>query len=152
MNKLLIGIVVIIIGGAVGWYYFKGTGPKPNFTGTSAVAESTPTPGTGSQGDMTASGSTALQGNTVVTYTDAGFSPKSVAVKRGTTVTFKNESSGNMWVASGVHPTHRLLPGFDELTGVTKGGTYDYAFVKVGTWQYHNHLKPTDLAIVVVTE
>jgi hypothetical protein len=57
-----------------------------------------------------------------------------------------------MWVASAVHPTHLLLPGFDELKSTGKGGTYEYTFVKVGTWQYHNHVNPSDTGSVVVTE
>jgi hypothetical protein len=57
-----------------------------------------------------------------------------------------------MWVASAVHPTHQLLPGFDQLASVAKGGTYEYSFAKVGTWKYHNHMKPTDFGGVVVTE
>ena len=57
-----------------------------------------------------------------------------------------------MWVASAVHPTHQLLPGFDRAQKRVSGGTYDYAFVKVGTWKYHNHVNPSDTGAVVVTE
>jgi plastocyanin len=33
----------------------------------------------------------------VVTYSATGFSPNSLTVKAGTTVTFKNDTSGSMW-------------------------------------------------------
>ena len=148
MNKMIVGIFVILIGGVIGWYYFRGNAGTVNTksTGpTSAVAPSGTTTGSNS-------GTAVMTGTATVTYTDNGFNPERVTVKKGTTVTFVNKSSSGMWVASGVHPTHKLLPGFDELTSVANGGSYDYAFVKVGTWQYHNHLKPTDISYVVVTE
>ena len=139
MNKILLAVVVVAVGVAAGWYYFKGTaGVSPSSViPVPTVAETTPV--------VTAVGSTT------VSYTDTGFNPKTITVKKDTTVTFKNNSSSKMWVASDAHPTHQLLPGFDELTGVVKSGTYTYTFVKVGTWQYHNHLNPTDVGIVVVT-
>lgn len=154
MNKWLLAVVVIAVGVGVGWYYVKGTGSTNTSSGTPKVNQVSPTASgtSGIQDSTSASGGTAIEGSAVVTYTDTGFSPKSVTVKKGTTVTFQNEGIGKMWVASGVHPTHQLLPGFDELTSVQNGGSYDYTFVKVGTWQYHNHVKPSDLGIVVVTE
>ena len=87
---------------------------------------------------------------TTVTYTDQGFSPASVTVKAGTQVTFVNQSSSQMWVASAVHPTHQALPGFDQLQGAARNGSYSYAFDQVGTWKYHNHLSPTQTGTVVV--
>jgi hypothetical protein len=33
-----------------------------------------------------------------------------------------------------------------------KDGAYEYTFVKVGTWHYHNHVNPADAGAVVVTE
>ena len=87
---------------------------------------------------------------TTVTYTDQGFSPASVTVKAGNQVTFINQSSSSMWVASAVHPTHQALPGFDQLQGAARNGSYSYAFDQVGTWKYHNHLSPTQTGTVVV--
>ena len=73
------------------------------------------------EGESTAPGEMEDKGGvaarTVVTYTDTGFAPLSVTIKKGTTVTFVNESSRGMWVASAVHPTHQLLPGFDQESG-----------------------------------
>ncbi len=79
-------------------------------------------------------------GANTVKYTDAGFVPASIDVAPGTTVTFVNDSSGQMWVASDPHPTHTDLPGFDEHTAVSKGGTYSYTFTQAGSWGYHNHV------------
>lgn len=162
MNKLVIGIMVVVLGGVLGWYYFR---VNPTLFGTKApgltnqqLEGSQPTGATGSSvsisDESTGGGTTkgGLETGTDVKYTDSGYSPKQITVKKGTAVTFQNDSSIGMWTASGVHPTHQLLPGFDELKSVAKGGTYTYTFTKVGTWQYHNHMKPTDLGVVVVTE
>jgi plastocyanin len=97
----------------------------------------------------TASGKTTQKAT--VDYTDKGFSPKSITVKMGTTVTWTNKGKESMWVASAPHPAHTDLPGFDELKGATSGGIYSYTFAKVGNWKYHNHLKPADTGVVVVT-
>ena len=78
-----------------------------------------------------------------IAYTDTGFSPQSITVKPGTTVTFVNQSSTDMWIASAVHPTHLELPGFDQLKGGPKGSTYSFTFEDVGTWRFHDHLNPT---------
>lgn len=100
----------------------------------------------------------------IVTYTDSGFAPSSVNIKVGQTATFKNESSQSMWVASGVHPTHKLYSGtalsdhcpdtsntaFDECQGIPAGQSWSFTFEKSGTWGYHNHLHAADKGTVVV--
>jgi plastocyanin len=157
MNKVLIGIMVVVVGGIAGWYFFRSGVKAPGMQiGTENI-----TPAVGSSGgnvtiseESTGAGSEkgGTTGDIVVTYTDSGYQPNEVTVKKGTKVTFLNDSTGSMWTASGVHPTHQLLPGFDQLKSVVKGGKYEYTFIKVGTWKYHNHVKPTDGGIVIVTE
>ncbi|OGC50792.1 hypothetical protein A2716_02025 [candidate division WWE3 bacterium RIFCSPHIGHO2_01_FULL_40_23] len=87
-----------------------------------------------------------------VTVTSEGFNPKSVTVTQGETVVWRNETEGQTWVASAVHPTHQVYPGFDQLKGMGKGETYSFTFEKIGTWKYHDHLNPTRFGEVVVTE
>lgn len=140
MKKVLIGLVVLVLGVGAGWFLFGQTKPQEE-------SNTMPVPGTTGVEEMVVS-----EEKMVVAYAENGFTPKEVTAKKGTTVTFTNDSSGGMWVASAVHPTHQLLPGFDQLKSVTKGGTYEYQFVKVGTWKYHNHVKATDFGTVIVTE
>jgi plastocyanin len=85
-----------------------------------------------------------------VTYSDTGFAPATLTVEVGTKVTFVNESSKGMWVASAVHPTHEVLPAFDNKVTVAEGESYSYTFTKEGQWKYHNHVGPTDTGTVVV--
>lgn len=95
-----------------------------------------------------------LQGSTV-TYSASGFSPATLTVKKGATVTFKNQSASQMWVASAIHPTHTVYPGsglekcgtaeaggiFDACRGLAAGGEYKFTFNETGSWAYHNHLQ-----------
>lgn len=157
MNKLLIGIMVLIVGGVVGWYMFRGDVKIPGMQ----IAPNTVTPAVESKdGNVVISDESPVAGSAKggvmtegeVSYTDTGYLPATLTVKKGTKVTFRNDSSGSMWTASGVHPTHQLLPGFDQLKSVSKGGVYEYTFTKVGTWKYHNHVKTADGGIVIVTE
>lgn len=85
-----------------------------------------------------------------IDYTDRGFVPSSVAVAAGGSVTWTNNSSGTMWVASAPHPAHTNYPGFDELKPVEKGGKYTFIFTKVGMWEFHNHTKASDYGAVNV--
>ncbi|MDP2641334.1 MAG: cupredoxin domain-containing protein [Candidatus Yanofskybacteria bacterium] len=78
----------------------------------------------------------------IIRYTDQGYEPNSVRVATGTEVTFVNESSGSMWVASAPHPTHHILPEFDARMGLPQGEQYSFTFTQSGTWQYHDHLRP----------
>ena len=95
--------------------------------------------------------STDVMSQLVVTYRDTGFSPSVLHVKKGDIVTFKNESNGQLLVASNPHPTHSDLLGF-ESQSILIGGEYKYTFTKTGTWGYHNHLKSSATASIVVAE
>ncbi len=168
-SKILIGFVVLAVGVGVGWYVLQGGyGNKQETTNTEEVGKGMPVPespavtekvvetisGNGEamdKGGIPSKVDNAME-KTTVSYGDSGFLPKEITVKVGTNVSFLNQSSRGMWVASAVHPTHQLLPGFDELTSVARGGLYEYTFVKIGTWKYHNHVNPSDTGSVVVTE
>ncbi len=160
-NKIVVGVVVLLVGVGAGWYFLKDnyslTNPKiePIVTKGAEVPEDGLT--VSPQEDAEQPGQTGADKGGVVfassiTYGTDGFTPKSVTVKKGSTVRWTNQSQGGMWVASAMHPTHQLLPGFDQLKSVGAAGTYEYTFVKVGTWKYHNHVAASDSGTVVVTE
>ena len=86
----------------------------------------------------------------MVTYVDNKFSPKEIVVSQGQIVRFVNESSGNMWVASAVHPSHTVLPEFDDKKSVGAGENYEFTFTEAGKWKYHNHLNPSKGGTVTV--
>ena len=86
----------------------------------------------------------------IVTYTDEGFSPLILRVKKGDTVTFKNTSTTGLWVASNPHPTHTDLPGLDADHTLINGETYMYTFTQIGSWGFHNHLNSRFQGTIVV--
>lgn len=100
----------------------------------------------------------------VIRYTDAGFAPETITVSKGETVVFKNESSRAIRPASDVHPAHTAYPGsdiqkcgtaeadqiFDSCAAVPPGESWSFQFSEVGTWEYHDHLRPAETGAVVV--
>tara|TARA_B100000745_G_scaffold296224_2_gene241327 strand:+ start:355 stop:1488 length:1134 start_codon:yes stop_codon:yes gene_type:complete len=84
-----------------------------------------------------------------VTYTGDGFTPATLEVAAGTAVRFVNESGMPMWVASDVHPAHTDLPTFDQFK---PGDVFVYTFEEAGVWNYHDHINPTAVGAVTVTE
>jgi plastocyanin len=91
------------------------------------------------------------QAAATVKYTDKGFEPAIVTIKKGETVQWINENSNaQMWVASNPHPTHTDYPGFDQDEGVSAGSSYSFTFRNSGVWGYHNHLNPDVTGRVVV--
>lgn len=100
----------------------------------------------------------------VVTYTNDGFSPRTVNMKAGEAVTFLNESSRPFWPASAFHPTHKIYPGsdigkcgtgeadaiFDACKGINSGGSWRFKFDTAGTWKYHDHLNIGRTGTIVV--
>ena len=81
-------------------------------------------------------------------YTDEGFSPNELVMPAGTTLTFINNSSLQMWVAGGTHPAHD--GDFDALKGYAPGETYTYTFTEPGTYDIHNHLSANHFATLIV--
>ncbi len=129
-NILIIVVVLLVVMGG-GYWLLKGqTGYMQPSAPTNSIPNKTQNP--------------------TVEYSGQGFSPNSITVKSGTTVTWVNKGSDPMWVASAPHPVHTNLSGFDALKGTSAGGSYSYTFTKVGKWGYHNHLAPSKTGEVVV--
>lgn len=97
-----------------------------------------------------------------VDYDGSSFSPSSITVSVGETVTFVNNSGSGMWVASAVHPTHAAYGGtslnehcddgssFDACQEIAPGESWSFTFDKSGEWQYHDHLNASNTGTVVV--
>ncbi len=94
----------------------------------------------------------------VVAYTAAGYAPQRITIKVGETVTWKNQSTKAMWTASGLHPSHLVYPTtggcigstFDTCAGIQTGDSWSFRFDLIGSWNYHNHLYPSDFGMVIV--
>ena len=150
MNGKILGIVAAVLVVLGGWYVFQGTPAQAPVATTPTPATTTPT--------------TATAPSVTITYTNQGFSPESVTVPSGATVTFVNQSSNKMWVASDPHPTHQGYDGttrsqhcaagytgpapFDQCSA---GDSFSFTFIKIGTWGYHNHGAPSNKGSITVT-
>lgn len=160
MGKLItwIVVVVVIVGGI--WWFVSS---RPNETGSpleeqaESMATSTP-----EVGESTIAASTTP--TVTITYDGKAFTPPSVTVHVGDTVTFVDASSKPMWVASGVHPSHTVYDGttreehcaanytgptpFDECQA--SADDYSFTFTKAGTWPFHDHANATVTGKVIV--
>ncbi len=160
MNQKVVAVIAVVVVLIGGWYLLQGSpaAAPATETGTPSGMTAANTP-TGAE--PSAEGPKGV----VVTYTDQGFSPKSVSLAVGGTVTFVNQSSKKMWVASAMHPTHTTYSGtslsqhcpdtnndaFDECKGDAPGSSFSFTFDKVGTWNYHDHITSSNFGSVTVT-
>jgi plastocyanin len=165
MNRNSIGVIIVLIIVIVGgWFLLKGTPTSAPTTSDQTPAVQTPAVTNTTTTTSTTTTSTTPSGVTVV-YGNQGFSPQSVTIPLGTIVTFVNQSSDEMWIASDPHPTHQGYDGttrsqhcvagyngpapFDECSAGTS--SYSFTFLKAGTWGYHNHGAPGDRGTIIVT-
>ena len=149
MNKNFIIIAVIVLA-ALGGYFLLRTPAAPrapaseNSSVNPTSGEITPQPQNGSGQSQTE------KTVDVITYSNSGYTPKTLTIKTGQSVTFKNQSSESMWPASAMHPTHRVYPTtggcisstFDACRGVQAGDSWSFQFDIPGTWKYNDHLNP----------
>lgn len=84
-----------------------------------------------------------------VTKTDNGFSPQSVTIKAGQSVTWINDSGTTATVDSSPHPAHTDFP-FLNLGEFEDGNSMTLVFPDAGTYKYHDHLNSSHFGTVVV--
>lgn len=152
MNKTLTLVVVIVVIAVGGFIFFGNKASAPTQeTNNTNISTGTLNPNKDTH---------------VIVYSDSGYSPSNLSIKVGDTVIFQNESAGEMWTASAVHPTHTVYPNsnikncdtaeqgemFDACGGTPSGGSWLFTFDEVGTWGYHNHLRATHTGKIEVTE
>ena len=150
MNKIIIAVVIVAVVLVGGYFFFflrsQQSAPPVSEPSSDVVTPQSPV----SQAPVVE--------ERIITYTDSGYSPATLQVKKGETATFKNQSLQSMWTASAAHPTHRAYPTiggclgstFDACKGVQPGDSWSFKFDIAGTWKYHNHLSPTDTGTIIV--
>lgn len=95
--------------------------------------------------------------------TDSGFVPSEITVEEGETVSWINNGSSSMWVATDEHPSHTNYAGsqlyqhcnsgdqteaaFDQCSS---GDQFSFTFEKTGEWDYHNHDSARQTGTVIV--
>ncbi len=126
MNKIILAVIaiVVVIAGVI---LFKGPAQT-----TTPVVQITPK-------------------ETTIIITKSGFEPKTITIKIGTKVIWKNDSGDLTNVSSAVHPTHQVYPPLN-LDNIVAGQTVSLVFDKAGTYNYHNHLDAAQEGVVEVIE
>lgn len=155
--KYTIGIVVVILIGAYLFFTNKPVNPAPEPANSSAT---TARMNTGASTTPLNAG----QIGATVTLTASGYSPATITIKQGQSVTFVDQNGSPMWVTSNPHPTHTAYDGTSEQTHCAAGYTgpapfdecvattnkFTFTFTKIGTWGYHDHRSPETGGTVVV--
>lgn len=155
MKQIILTIIAVILVGVIFFLFLRNSGEVPVLS-LSPTPTATPRPSPTFFPDKTS--------ENIILYSDSGYSPATLNVKKGDVVVFKNASSKMMWTASAVHPTHKVYPGsgiemcgtntlvaiFDACKGYPQGESWEFKFDNQGTWKYHNHLQPNHFGTVIV--
>lgn len=164
MKKILLSIVVLMVV-LVGWILLKNNKSGREFLLNTPTFTVSPTQPSLVYPESTISPSLVAL-NSIIIYTYSGYMPKTIIIKKGEIVTWKNESDVSMWTASAGHPTHKAYPGtnialcnvlrpttmFDSCAGIASGQFWSFKFDNVGTWGYHNHSNPSHSGTIIVVE
>lgn len=137
-NKIVIGVVVLVVLGAGIMLLSNKAGTKPGPQQTSTQNTQTTT-GSGQQATETAN----------VTLTSSGFEPQTITAKKGTKIVWTNKSGSGATVNSDLHPTHLLYPPLN-LGGFDDGQTLEFVAKDPGKYTYHDHLNPSRTGTIVV--
>lgn len=132
-TSAIIGLIVLVAVG--GFLLFNKKKTPESTTPTFTTETNTYVPDTNSQDFL----ATPEPQTVAVTYTNTGFSPATVTINKGDTVTFENKGTQNMWVASNPHPAHTDYSVFDAKRSYTPGESYSFTFSETGTFPFHDH-------------
>lgn len=147
----VLGVVLLGISG----YFLYAKTNTPSIT---KYTQQTEAPGVGVVGNPSLNTDPF---DVTITYTDEGYTPNEITIKKGTRVRFLNASKEMTWPASGVHPTHTLYPekensdclgsSFDACQDLKQGEFFDFTFNYVGEWRYHDHSHAYNTGVITVT-
>ncbi len=158
MKKLWYVVIVLAIV-YLGWEFFRPrAGEMQSVTSTASVID---TMGGGSGAPQIQSAGESLPA--AVTYSATGFTPASIAVKKGTAVMWTNLSWEGMWItadpetaydgtARAAHCAEGAPASFDQCMASAAGSQWSFTFNKVGTWKYSNGVNKAFGGTVTVTE
>src|SRR3989338_5746878 len=142
-RQIAIGAAVLVIFAASVYLLANArpSAPSPAGTPSPSVAEVPPlTPAM----EAVLAASNGFQ--YLVSYTDRGFEPPALTIKKGETIRFTNNSGGGLWVASVARPGATVYPGqsdcgvsaFGTCAALKPGDFWEFTFDVSGTWSYKN--------------
>jgi plastocyanin len=152
-----IAVVIAVLG--AGYIIFQKQEPQEKVVAQTPTPTSTPTPAAIVPPAIPPPApAPQVSAPLVVIYTDSGYQPQSLTIKKGDAVTFNNKSTQGMWTASALHPTHKEYPTtggcigstFDSCASTLPGTAWSFTFDMPGTWRYHNHVHPGHYGSITV--
>lgn len=117
----------------------------------SSAPTTTQNEATGSTAETDANNAGSTAETATITYTDNGFTPATLTVKKGTKVTVVNSSSNPVQFSSDDHPTHRLDPEIN-MSELAPGENGSFTVTTVGTHGFHDHIDDSKTGTPIVTE
>lgn len=147
-NSIILGGVAVIIVILAAWWVFSQNASAPTTQTETVNNQEQQTP-------VVVENTTPAPKTYEIAFTDSGYVPSALTIKVGDTVVFKNMTTGGMWPASAMHPTHMLYGGtslqdhcpdienndFDACKSIAAGQSWSFTFTKAGAWGFHDHLK-----------
>ena len=130
MKSAIIGVIALIVLVGGGYLLTHKSSNKPAPTSSSQTQTSNTPASTPSQTNP----------NTI-TFDGTQFSPASLTVKAGSTVTIKNTSSQDLQMDSNPHPVHTDDPDLN-VGLVAAGQSQTFTVHQTGTFGYHDHFQP----------
>lgn len=151
MNRTGIIVAIIVALGLAGGVFALTRHKTTDLNGPATNATVTDTSNTtpSNQNTESPADQTVPQSGNVITYSNNGFSPASLTVKAGSTVTIKNDSSRLLQFDSDPHPEHTDNPELNIGT-ISPGQSKSITVTKTGSHGYHNHLNDSDTGTLVV--
>lgn len=130
MKAVIIGFLALVVIGGAG-YAALHTYSKNN---------ASPASNTQTQNTNTPSTPNTEQTANTITFDGSRFSPSTLTVASGTSVTIKNTSSQALQLDSNPHPVHTDDTDLNVGT-VAAGQSQTFTVTKKGTFGYHDHLE-----------
>lgn len=143
-NKKIAAIVLVLLVVGVGVGIFLANDGQSD-----ELASPEPTADTTTKDQATPASQSNQKQTVTVRFTDDGFTPSSITVKSGGSITFMNESNQTVNPSSDPHPTHTINPQLN-VGEIGPGESKTITVTKAGQWGVHNHLNPSEKLTVVV--
>ena len=84
-------------------------------------------------------------------YDGETFTPQGLTIKFGDSVSIKNNAPSYMEFAIGQHANHKTLKGFEEKV-IEANTVYTFAPQENGIFDFHNHLNPKKIGVLIINE
>lgn len=138
-------IAVLLVGAIVAAFMMTSDTSDPSTTQQETTSD------TATDNNTNVGTSTSEDLVATITFTDNGFSPSSLTVKKGTKVMIVNKSNDNIQFSSDDHPTHTHSPEMNT-SEIGPGENTSFTATVVGTHGYHDHIDDGKTGTLIITD